>query len=65
VLMYMNPSSAHPTLVKNSLGPSPGAVPSSGSYRYRGRTYRAFTLHAEAFPSGPLRIVVLIPIPYS
>jgi hypothetical protein len=65
VLMYINPNSAHPTLVKNSLGPSPGAVPSSGSYRYRGRTYRAFTLHAEAFPSGPLRIVVLIPIPYS
>ncbi len=25
-------------LVKNSLGPAPGAVPASGSYRYRGRT---------------------------
>jgi hypothetical protein len=24
-----------------------------------------FTLHARAFPSGPLRIAVLIPIPYS
>jgi len=65
VLMYMNLNPAHPTLVKNSLGPSPGAVPSSGSYRYRGHTYRVFTLHAQAFPSGPLRIVVLIPIPYS
>ena len=65
VLMYMNPTAAHPTLVKNSLGPAPGAVPSSGSYHYRGRTFRVYTLHAEAFPSGPLRIVVLIPIPYS
>jgi DNA-binding GntR family transcriptional regulator len=63
VLMYMG--SAHPQLVKNSLGPAPGAVPASGSYRYRGHTYQVFTLHAEAFPSGPLRIVVLVPIPYS
>ncbi len=63
VLMYVNP--AHPRLVKNSLGPSPGTVPVSGSYHYRGRTFRVFTLHAEAFPSGPLRIVVLIPIPYA
>jgi hypothetical protein len=60
VLMYMGSQ-----LVKNSLGPSPGAVPASGAYRYRGRTFRVLTLHAQAFPSGPLRIVVLIPIPYA
>jgi hypothetical protein len=39
-------------------------VPTSGAYRYRGHTFRVFTLHVRAFPSGPLRIVVLIPIPY-
>jgi hypothetical protein len=60
VLMYMGAR-----LVKNSLGPAPGAVPASGTYHYRGRTFRVYTLHAEAFPSGPLRIAVLIPIPYS
>ncbi len=60
VLMYMGSQ-----LVKNSLGPAPGTVPASGTYRYRGRTFRVYTLHAHAFPSGPLRIVVLIPIPYS
>jgi hypothetical protein len=60
VLMYMNSR-----LVKNSLGPAPGTVPASGTYRYRGRTFRVYTLHAQAFPSGPLRIAVLIPIPYS
>jgi len=60
VLMYMGSQ-----LVKNSLGPAPGAVPDSGSYHYRGRTFRVFTLKFRAFPSGPLRVQVLIPIPYS
>jgi hypothetical protein len=63
LLMYMNPT--HPTLVKNSLGPAPGAVPDSGSYSYRGRSFRVLTLHLGAFPSGPLTVKVLIPIPYS
>jgi hypothetical protein len=63
VLMYMNAS--HPQLVKNSLGPEPGTVPDSGPYEYRGRKFRVFTIHARAFPSGPLRINVLIPVPYS
>jgi hypothetical protein len=63
VLMYMNP--AHPTLVKNSLGPEPGAVPANGLYHYRGATFHVFTVHAQAFPSGPLAIRVLVPIPYS
>ncbi len=60
VLMYMGAR-----LVKNSLGPTPGTVPASGAYRYRGRNFRVFTIHAAAFPSGPLTIRVLIPIPYS
>jgi hypothetical protein len=60
VLMYMGN-----TLVKNSLGPSPGSVPARGSYTYRGRHFRVFTLEESAFPSGPLHIRVLVPIPYS
>jgi hypothetical protein len=60
VLMYMGS-----TLVKNSLGPNPGSVPASGTYNYRGHNFRVYTLHAHAFPSGPLTINVLIPIPYS
>jgi hypothetical protein len=67
VLMYMNPTT-HPELVKNSLGPGVGgfsSVPTSGTYHYRGHTFRVSTLDARAFPSGPLRIAVLIPIPYS
>ena len=60
VLMYMGS-----TLVKNSLGPSPGNPPESGAYTYRGRRFEAFTLNVSAFPSGPLHIRVLVPIPYS
>jgi len=60
VLMYMSSK-----LVKNSLGPSPGAVPASGHYSYRGHDFRVLTIDARAFPSGPLTIRVLIPIPYS
>jgi hypothetical protein len=52
-------------LVKNSLGPAPGAVAETGSYTYRGGLFRTFTLHASAFPSGPLLIRVLVPIPYT
>jgi len=52
-------------LVKNSLGPAPGEVPASGSYRYQGRSFRVFTIAAAAFPAGPLQIQVLVPIPYT
>ena len=62
VLMYEDP--AHPLLVKDSLGPAFGEVPTSGVYDDDGRVFRVFTLHAQAFPSGPLLIVVLVPIPY-
>jgi hypothetical protein len=63
VLMYMNP--AHPKLVKNSLGPQPGPVPANGPYVYRGQSFQVFTLRAQAFPAGLLKIRVLVPIPYS
>jgi hypothetical protein len=62
VLMYMKGDD--PELVKNSLGPVSGTVPASGSYTYHGRSYRVFTVHAEAFPAGTLTIRVLVPIPY-
>jgi DNA-binding GntR family transcriptional regulator len=66
VLMYMAPDSFNPaTLVKNSLGPDPGAVPASGRYTYRGSTFQVYTLHARAFPSGPLTVRVLVPVPFA
>lgn len=62
VLMYMSPGKQ---LVKNSLGPVTGEVPASGSYTYHGKRLRVFTVHAREFPSGPLTIRVLVPLPYS
>lgn len=60
VLMYMGTK-----LVKSTVGSSPGPVPESGPVALHGRSYRAYTFKATAFPSGPLRITVLIPLPYS
>jgi hypothetical protein len=60
VLMYMGAR-----LVKSTLGPAPGQIPASGPVSVRGKSYRAYTFDAKAFPSGPLRITVLIPLPYS
>jgi hypothetical protein len=65
VLMYMEPHPGTPQLVKNSLGPNPGQVPTKGRYSYKGQSFRVLTIEAEAFPSGPLHIRVLVPIPYS
>ncbi len=52
-------------LVMSSLRPAPPNPPASGPFRYAGHSYRAFTLHAQAFPSGPLEITLLIPLPYT
>jgi hypothetical protein len=60
VLMYMGPR-----LVKSTLGPAPGPIPPSGPVHVGGKSYSAYTFDAKAFPSGPLRITVLIPLPYS
>lgn len=51
--------------VMSSLRPAPANPPASGPLRYGGHSYRAFTLQAQAFPSGPLEITLLIPLPYS
>jgi hypothetical protein len=60
VVMYMGAR-----LVKSTIGFSPGRVPMHGRFAYRGKRYRAYTFDARAFPSGPLRITVLIPLPYT
>lgn len=56
--------SARGKVVKNSLGPISTPIPASGSYSYRGHAYTVFTVPAEAFPSGPLTIRVLVGDPY-
>lgn len=47
--------------VMGSLTPGPASVPDRGAVAYRGKTYEAYSFSGEAFPSGPLRISLLIP----
>jgi hypothetical protein len=51
-------------LVMSSFGSPPPNLPASGPVRFDGHEYRVFTLYAEAFPAGRLRISELVPIPY-
>lgn len=46
--------------VKGTLSPGPATVPDRGRVSYGGRSYEAYSFTAEAFPSGPLRISLLI-----
>jgi hypothetical protein len=46
--------------VEGTLSPGPATVPGRGAVAYGGRSYEAYSFTAEAFPSGPLRISLLI-----
>lgn len=53
--------------VEGTLDPGPASLPSeqrsaSGALTYDGRDYQAYSFTAEAFPSGPLQISLLIPV---
>jgi hypothetical protein len=47
--------------VAGSLAPGPASVPDHGTVSYGGKTYEAYSFSGVAFPSGPLRISLLIP----
>ncbi|MFI4985210.1 MAG: hypothetical protein ACHQAV_04380 [Solirubrobacterales bacterium] len=51
--------------VEGVLAPGPASIPDHGPVSYRNTTYEAFSFNATAFPSGPLRISLLLPIPRS
>ena len=46
--------------VMGTLSPGPATVPDRGPVSYRGRSYQAYSFLGEAFPSGPLRISLLL-----
>lgn len=43
-----------------TLSPGPATVPDRGPVSYGGRSYEAYSFTGEAFPSGPLRISLLL-----
>ena len=46
--------------VMGTLSPGPANVPTRGPVSYRGHTYEAYSFSGEAFPSGPLRLSLLL-----
>ena len=53
---------SHTVPVAGALAPGPANIPGHGPVSYRGRTYEAFSFNAQVFPSGPLRISLLVPV---
>jgi hypothetical protein len=49
--------------VEGLLAPGPAAIPEHGPVTYRRVSYQAYSFDASAFPSGPLRMSVLVPLP--
>jgi hypothetical protein len=48
--------------LEGALAPGPSSIPDLGPVHYRGASYEAFSFNAEAFPRGPLRISLLVPL---
>jgi hypothetical protein len=46
--------------VMGTLSPGPTTVPDHGPVSYGGRAYEAYSFTGEAFPSGPLRLSLLL-----
>jgi hypothetical protein len=49
--------------VEGLVTPGPASIPEHGPVTYEHVIYQAYSFKASAFPSGPLRISVLVPLP--
>jgi len=47
--------------VRGTLRPGPDEIPDLGQVSYKGHDYQAFSFQAQAFPSGSLRVSLLLP----
>jgi hypothetical protein len=48
--------------VEGLVAPGPASIPAHGPVTYRHVSYQAYSFEASAFPSGPLRISLLVPL---
>ncbi|HTZ88512.1 MAG TPA: hypothetical protein VMB05_17750 [Solirubrobacteraceae bacterium] len=48
--------------IEGLLSPGPDSIPDHGPVSYRGATYEAYSFKADAYPSGRLRVSLLLPI---
>jgi hypothetical protein len=53
---------SHTLPVEGVLAPGPASIPDHGPVSYRNTAYEAFSFNASAFPTGPLRISLLLPL---
>jgi hypothetical protein len=51
--------------IEGLLTPGPASIPDHGPLVYRGASYEAYSFNATAYPSGRLRISLLLPVPSS
>jgi len=56
-------SGSHEIPVEGLLAPGPASIPGHGPVHYRHVAYQAFSFDASSYPSGPLRISLLLPLP--
>jgi len=65
VLLLAGASSGAPgkarALAATLAGPQPARIPTRGTFEYKNNKYESFSLAGSVFPTGPLRIVLLIP----
>lgn len=53
---------SHALSIEGAVSPGPAAIPAHGAVSYRGNSYQSFSFPAQAFPSGGLRISLLVPV---
>jgi hypothetical protein len=53
---------SHVLSIEGAVSPGPAAIPAHGAVSYRGKSYQSFSFPAQAFPSGGLRVSLLVPV---
>ncbi len=49
--------------VEGQMTPAPAQIPTHGPVHFRKVAYQAYSFDAQAFPAGPLRVSLLVPLP--
>jgi hypothetical protein len=55
-------ANSRPIPLEGTLAPGPARIPDLGPVHYRRASYEAFSFNASAFPTGLLRISLLVPV---
>ena len=53
---------SHALAIEGAVNPGPRTIPAHWPVSYRGKSYQAFSFPAQSFPSGKLRVSLLVPV---